>query len=146
MGGSGWNLVEMERNRYRKPLEYLLGSFSPNIQFKNSKNPIFWAHMGPKGALLPYWGPMTLALQWLESCVVVGGWISMLHCSAMNILAAMLPPYRWGNKLSNPIAPNRGNRALLSQKGPIRGPSWAPKFKGKVNPYDFGPRRGVFEF
>ena len=53
---------------------------------------------------------------------------------------------RCRDNLSSPIAPTWGNRALLAQKGPHRGPSWAPKIKGKVNPYDFGPNLGEIEF
>ena len=33
-----------------------------------------------------------------------------------------------------------------SQEGPHRGPSWAPKFEGKVNHYDFDPKLGEIEF
>ena len=64
------------------------------------------------------------------------------------IFASSEFPYssRCRDNLSSPIAPTWGNRALLAQKGPHRGPSWAPKIKGKVNPYDFGPKLGEIEF
>ena len=41
------------------------------------------------------------------------------------------PRYRCRDNLRSPIAPTWGNRALLAQKGPNRGPSWAPNSKEK---------------
>ena len=75
-----------------------------------------------------------------RTCLRLGLEIA-LHCLNLRRLQESVQ-YRCRDNLSAPIAPTWGNRDLLAQTGPNSGPPWSPKFKGKVNPYDLGPKRG----
>ena len=126
----------MEPNPYRKPLEYLLGSFS---FIYNSKIPKI-LYLGPiwaqVGAPLPYWPIALLAMTFWNHGLRPLPKFQYTTCRhfTWDALQRARPswvfhPHRWGDNLSAPIAPTWGNRALLAKEGPQWGGPLGPKIQ-----------------